>query len=239
MKQKIIDVSAWQGVIDWERAKGSIDGAILRCGFGGDDSRQDDRYFARNASECTRLGIPFGVYLYSYATTAAKAASEATHILRLIAPYKLTYPVYLDVEEENAAARAFAGEACRIVGERITGAGYRFGVYANLNWWNSYLVGLDQYSKWVAQYHRECTYRKPYDMWQYSCQGSVPGIAGQVDLNECYRDFTAEAGTKTLEVLAREVIRGQWGNGEERKQRLTGAGYDYWAVQARVNALLR
>ena len=71
------------------------------------------------------------------------------------------------------------------------------GIYANLNWWNNYLRSgkLDKYTKWVAQYHSKCQYKKPYDMWQYSSKGKVSGIAGRVDVNECYRDFPAELGS--------------------------------------------
>ena len=98
---KLIDVSEHQGKIDWEKVKPQIDGAILRCGYGMDIERQDDTYFRRNADECTRLGIPFGVYLYSYADSVEKARSEAAHVLRLIEGYKLSYPVYLDLEENE------------------------------------------------------------------------------------------------------------------------------------------
>ena len=71
------------------------------------------------------------------------------------------------------------------------------GIYANLNWWNNHLRSdkLDKYTKWVAQYHTKCQYKKPYDMWQYSSKGKVPGISGRVDVNECYRDFPGELGT--------------------------------------------
>ena len=196
MKLKIIDVSAFQGKIDWEKVKGQIDGAILRCGYGGDYPGQQDEQFERNAQECTRLGIPFGVYHYSYADTKEKAEGEAAHILRLIKPYKLSFPVYLDVEEEKDSTRSFAKSACRIVGEKIEAAGYWFGVYANLNWWRNYLTGLDEYTKWVAQYNESCDY-SGHDMWQYTSGGKISGISGNVDLNECYRDFPAILGGGT------------------------------------------
>ena len=90
MKKILIDVSEHQGKIDWEKVKPQIDGAILRCGYGSDYTNQDDEQFKRNADECTRLGIPFGVYLYSYADSIEKAKSEAAHVLRLIKGYKLS-----------------------------------------------------------------------------------------------------------------------------------------------------
>lgn len=191
IKTKVIDVSEHNGVIDWEKVKPHIDGAILRVGYGIDIQKQDDKYFKRNADECTRLGIPFGVYIYSYADTVEKAKSEAAHILRLIKGYKLSYPVYYDLEEKGTEKGAV--ERANIFGDIIEKAGYMCGIYANLNWWNNYLKGLDRFTKWVAQYHRECTYKgSNLDMWQYSEKGEISGIRGYVDMNDCYRDFPSE-----------------------------------------------
>ena len=93
----IIDVSQHQGVIDWNKVKGNIDGAILRCGYGDDITSQDDTQYARNLSECERLGIPRGVYLYSYARTETQAKSELAHILRLIKGHTFQLPIYLQL----------------------------------------------------------------------------------------------------------------------------------------------
>lgn len=191
MKKILIDVSEHQGVIDWEKAMYHIDGAILRCGYGSDYEHQDDEQFRRNADECTRLGIPFGVYIYSYAKTIEGIKSEAAHALRMVKPYKLAYPVYLDLEEpgleEGAVIRA------RVFGDIIEKGGYWCGVYANLNWWENHLVGLERFTKWVAQYYKECEYTGAnLDICQYTSKGSIPGISGNVDVNECYRDFPAE-----------------------------------------------
>lgn len=192
--KKLIDVSEFQKIIDWNKVKTQIDGAILRCGYGNDIKSQDDKMFERNASECERLEIPYGVYLYSYATDETMAKSEAAHILRLIKGKKLSLPIYLDCEEENPATRQYAKTACEIIGKIITDAGYQFGVYANLNWWNNYLVGVNEtYSKWIAQYSNECQYKGAYDMWQYTSTGKVDGINGNVDINECYKDFTTDS----------------------------------------------
>lgn len=198
MKKFVIDVSTWQGKIDWEKVKPHIDGVIIRCGYGQDITKQDDKRFKYNADECTRLGIPFGVYLYSYANSEEKAKSEAQHALRLIKPYKLSFPVYLDLEEYTK--RKGAADRAVIFCEMIKEAGYMPGIYANLNWWNNYLrsTKLDVYTKWVAQYHTKLQYKKPCDMWQYSSKGKVEGIKGRVDVNECYRDFPAELGIPVL-----------------------------------------
>lgn len=192
IKAKIIDVSTFQGEIDWEKAKPHIDGAILRCGYGMDQTNQDDPTFKRNADECTRLGIPFGVYIYSYADNNERIKSEAAHVLRLVKGYKLSYPIYLDLEEKNTQNGAV--ERAKIFGDIIEKAGYWCGIYANLNWWNNYLKGLDCFTKWVAQWGvKECQYKgSNLDMWQHSEKGKVPGINGNVDMNYCYRDFPAE-----------------------------------------------
>lgn len=186
MKLKVIDVSSWQGKINWEKVKPQIDGAILRCGYGKEGT---DDYFMRNASECTRLGIPFGVYLYSYARNVDSARIEAEHVLSKIKPYKLTFPVYYDLEEEGNGSENFI-EIAEAFGDIIEKAGYWCGVYANLNWWNTKLNGLERFTKWVAQWSGSCSYQGDnLDMWQYSATGQIDGISGQVDLNICYRDF--------------------------------------------------
>lgn len=192
MKKILIDVSEHQGVIDWEKVMPHIDGAILRCGYGGDYEDQDDSMFRRNADECTRLGIPFGVYIYSYAKSIQAAQYEADHVLRLIKGYKLSYPVYLDLEQSGTEYGAV--ERANVFGDIIEDAGYWCGIYANLNWWENYLKdGLERFTKWVAQYYRVCEFTgSNLDIWQYTEKGNLPGIKGNVDMNECYRDFPAE-----------------------------------------------
>lgn len=242
MKKILIDVSEHQGKINWEKTKNNIAGAILRCGYGSDIKSQDDEQFKRNADECTRLGIPFGVYLYSYAKTEEQAKSEAAHVLRLIEGYKLSYPVYLDLEEggtENGAVKR-AG----IFGDIIENAGYWCGIYANLNWWENHLNGLERFTKWVAQYNTTCDYKGANkDIWQYSSKGKVDGITGNVDMNVCYRDFPAEITEgvvakptlKPVDVIADECIAGKWGNGADRVCKLMQAGYDANEVQNVIN----
>ena len=192
MALRVIDVSEHQGKIDWEKVKGSIDGAILRCGYGDNITAQDDKQWARNIAECERLGIPRGVYLYSYADSDAHAQSELQHLLRLLKGHTFQLPIYIDCEE--AGTERYAPAACRIVCEGLKAAGYTPGVYANLNWWNNYLTGVTAYTRWVAQYNSQCDYAGSYDIWQYSSGGSVPGISGRVDMNWCYKEFDQLVG---------------------------------------------
>ena len=143
-----------------------------------------------------------------------------------------------------------AVERACVFGDIIEAAGYWCGIYANLYWWEMILKdGLERFTKWVAQYYSKCEYTGAnLDIWQYSRKGRIDGIGGNVDMNECYRDLPGEilggktvtqaAAKKTVDEMAAEVLDGKWGNGGEREQRLTAAGYDYEAVQARVNAIV-
>lgn len=197
MAYKVIDVSEHQGLIDWNTVKGNVDGVILRCGYGDNITSQDDKQWARNIAECERLGIPRGVYLYSYADSDAHAQSELQHLLRLLKGHTFQLPIYLDCEQ--AGTEWYAPTACRIVCEGLKAAGYTPGVYANLNWWNNYLTGVTSYTRWVAQYNSQCDYAGSYDIWQYSSSGSVPGIAGRVDMNWCYKSFDQLGGGDGVE----------------------------------------
>lgn len=189
-----IDVSVHQGTIDWEKVKDNVDFAILRCGYGINETQYDDRQWKRNADECTRLGIPFGVYLYSYAETDAEARSEAEHALRLLQGYSPSLPVYLDLEDEkyiapnctNAQILSHATIFC----EAMEAAGYRAGVYANRYWWTTKLTSseYDKWDRWIAIYGPTDSpgYSKSYSCWQYTSSGSVSGISGNVDMDYWY-----------------------------------------------------
>lgn len=182
-----IDVSEFQGNIDWEKVKSSgIDFAILRCGYGMNQTNQDDAKFLRNATECERLGIPYGVYLYSYATNTSRASSEADHVLRLLKGRSPSYPVYYDMEDNSTLPyRANFDDIAKTFCNKISNAGYAVGVYSSLNWWNNYLTAscFDNWHKWVAQWYTTCQYEGEFSLWQYTSSGSVSGISGRVDMN--------------------------------------------------------
>ncbi|MBQ3357204.1 MAG: InlB B-repeat-containing protein [Oscillospiraceae bacterium] len=195
-----IDVSAHQGSINWDLVAPQIDFAILRVGYGSDLTNQDDSQWANNVAACERLGIPYGVYLYSYANTAEKAASEAQHVIRLLQGHTPTLPVFYDLEDStvqacgNATIYSFATIFCNA----IEAAGYLPGVYANLNWWRNYLTdpGYDQWYRWVAQYNTSCTYTGTYCMWQNSSSYQMSGItANTVDTNYWYGPFPNGGGS--------------------------------------------
>ena len=190
----IIDVSIHNGVIDWSKVKSSgVDGAIIRCGYGRDMTKQDDANFARNMDGAIAQGLRVGVYLYSYAKSEDSAKSEAAHVLRLVNPYKdhITLPIYYDLEEPGTESGA-KERAC-IFGDIIEKAGFWCGVYASLYWWNNYLKGLDRFTKWVAAWgsNNGNPGVKPniqgLDLWQYTSNGKINGITGRVDCNELFK----------------------------------------------------
>ena len=200
---KGIDVSQWNGNIDWEKvAQSDVDYAIIRVGYGNDEVAQDDKQFQNNIKGCVENKIPFGVYIYSYATNISMARSEAEHTLRLIKDYELNFPVYYDLED-NSLTNLSAdnlGVIAKTFCDVINDAGYEVGIYANLNWWNNYLTDpvfdSPNWYKWVAQYNSVCNYQKPYTMWQCCSNGKVDGIDGLVDINFWYsdvRDFDYKA----------------------------------------------
>ena len=195
MSKKGIDVSEFQGKIDWEKVKNDgIEFAILRCGYGMDFSNQDDVEYERNANECERLGIPYGVYLMSYANTVEKARSEAKHVLRLIEGRKISLGVWHDIEDNGTSGAINKESLTNIINtfcNTIKNAGYKVGVYANLNWLENKIEKTikDNYDIWVAQYYSKCEYEGKYIMWQHTSSGKVNGISTNVDMNILYEDL--------------------------------------------------
>ena len=197
-----IDVSVWQGNIDWDKVKGNIDFAILRCGIG-KYSSQKDRYFERNYAECKRLGIPVGIYHYSYAKNVDEARKEANVVLSWLKGKEIQLPVYYDIEDPSqiGLGKEINTNMCFAFCEVIEKAGLWAGVYANKSWFTSLLDG-DKLGKrftcWLAQYHTEPTYKGKFDIWQNTSSARLPGItANTVDTNYMYRDLIAEIGNKT------------------------------------------
>ena len=200
MPLKGIDVSNSNGCIDWSKVKPRINFAILRCGYGSDRADQDDKQWERNVSECIRLGIPWGVYLYSYAMSTAEAESETAHALRLLKDRRPVFPVFIDMEDADGykakrggISKQLATSICWIFCDALAAAGYSPGVYANKDWAVNRLdmAKLSKYPFWLAQYNNCVTYSGKYDLWQYTSSGTVPGVTGKVDMNYSYRDFSA------------------------------------------------
>ena len=238
-----IDVSEHNGTINWQSVKDAgIDFAILRVGFAGDTSGgRLDNYFKRNVSECERLGIPYGVYLYSYARNEDEAQAEARLMLSALKGHSPTLPVYYDLEEQKTNADGspkwtpfndsskLASIAKTFCGQ-IAAAGYKPGIYANVNWFKNYLTDpcflSSGWSIWTAQSwyggrYDECLGLTPeapakYDCWQYSFRGSVPGVSGDVDVNYWFREGLGDHWEKTEDGVFYLSADGQPYKGERR-----------------------
>lgn len=198
MATKVIDVSKYQGVIDWAKVKADgVAGAIIRCGYANrDGSITADPYFKRNMLAAAAAGMPVGVYVYSYCRDETGARTAARNVLEMVKPYKLEYPLVWDCEESKIAitlGKAKNTAICKAALEVWEQAGYYAMLYSYKNFVGSYLYmnQLAAYDFWLAHYTAKTNYSGPYGMWQYSSSGSVNGINGRVDMNHCYRDYPA------------------------------------------------
>jgi GH25 family lysozyme M1 (1,4-beta-N-acetylmuramidase) len=183
---KGVDVSKYQGEIQWAKVAASgVEFAILRSSWGR-EPHQVDPFFYRNIAGAQEAGLRVGAYHYGYAKTAAQARQEAAFFLDTVKGCRFSMPLYYDFEDPSQAtltkpeATAVAEAFCR----QVKDAGYAAGIYANLEW---LLCRLDMqklpYSLWLAQWGSKPGYQGNFDVWQYSAQGRVPGIKGPVDLN--------------------------------------------------------
>lgn len=202
--KKGIDVSQWQGVIDWAKVKAAgIQFAMIRAGYG---QNNIDPQFKRNISECNRLGIPCGIYWFSYAYTEAMAIREAEYALAAVEPYKLDYPIAFDYEgasvdyakkngvvPDKAHVTALANAFCG----RIEQAKYYAMVYTNPAYLSQYYDSYvpKSYDIWLAQWPANPDpAAKPAQaggIWQYTNSGTVSGISGRVDMDAAYYDYPA------------------------------------------------
>ncbi len=198
-----IDVSKYNGNIDWDAVKNSgVSYVIIRCGYRGytQGSIIIDSKFEQNIKGATNAGLKVGVYFYSQAIDEVEAVEEASFVLDVVKNYKITYPIFLDVEYSGAAgntgradglSKAERTAVCKAFCETIRSGGYTAGVYANKTWLETMLDPnqLSSHKIWLAQYAATPTYTGRYDMWQYKSTGKVSGISGNVDMNLSYLGY--------------------------------------------------
>ncbi|WP_052950902.1 GH25 family lysozyme [Clostridium baratii] len=194
---KGIDVSEHQGVIDWNKVKDHVDFAMLRAGHG---KNNIDKQFERNIKECNRLGIPVGIYWFSYALNEDMARQEAKYALAAVKNYRLEYPISFDLEYDtlNYAKKngvnidkRLATNMVKAFCSEIEAAKYYAMNYTNQDFINNhfYFNEIERYCPWYAWYNKELD-RSNVGMWQYSESGSIPGIDGhEVDLDYARVDF--------------------------------------------------
>lgn len=188
-----IDVSEWQGSVDWSKV--NADFAILRAGYGRLATQKDKR-FDEYYKGAKAAGIPVGAYWYSYAMSEDEARQEAKACLEVLKGKQFEYPIYFDLEEKkqfelgrekvSAIIDAFLGE--------LEKADYFCGLYMSAYYLTAYTTEYikARYCVWVAHYDvSKPDYSSPYGMWQKSSRGNISGISGDVDIDECYEDYPA------------------------------------------------
>lgn len=208
--QRGIDVSYYNGAIDWNAVKGDgIEFAIIRAGYGMYDNQKDVR-FEENYSGATAAGLPVGVYWYSYAKTPTEAEREADVCLRILSSKRLSIPVYFDIEDRSQInlGRDAITELCIRFCDKIKQSGYSAGIYSNTDW---FLNRIDlsrtaSYSKWLADYRTNYNTTLPRDIHQYTNRGRVAGINGEVDLNNSFINFSIEEPPQNDQVVVEVTV---------------------------------
>lgn len=252
MALKGIDVSQWQGNIDWQKVKDAgVQFAMLRAGYGRNNL---DTKFHRNAQGAIAAGIPIGLYWFSYALNVEMARKEAQYAVELAKKYKITWPIAYDLEYDTVSyaakngitiTKSLATQMAIAFCEEIKRLGYIPMVYTNLDYLNRYFDRSQfPYDLWYAQYASTASVTDK-EIWQYSSKGSVPGIAGNVDMNHGYKDYgnggdskpdptptPSPAPSGTTLNLAVAVMQGKYGAGQDRKNAL---GTRYQEVQDFIN----
>lgn len=254
VKFKGIDVSGYQGRIDFKAVKASgVEFAIIKAGY----NLRPAATWETHYTNAKNSGIKVGAYWYSIATTIEAAQEEIKAFLAALEGKQLDFPVFLDVEEETQfnKGKAFVTQLVETWCSELRKAGYFSGVYCSSWWYTNYVEEKTRakYPAWIADYRGKCYYNGEYGIWQYDA-ADVPGVQYICDRDEGYVDYSIEikrdgwnnykAGAeqtepeKTVDELAHEVLNGLWGVGQDRKDRLTAAGYSYKDVQGRVNEIL-
>lgn len=208
LPKKGIDISEFNGDVDLAGLKGQIEFVIIRCGYGGDYTNQDDPQFENNVRKCEAAGIPWGTYLYSYAKDTSMAQSEAAHTLRLLKGKHPQYGVWYDVEDSTLPTGEALIDNVVTYCQAIQQAGYYCGLYSFLFWMQTRLNSprLDPYDKWVAQWSSQLDYQKPAGMWQFTNQLVLNGKT--FDGNWAYKDYPALTGGKEeSDMTEAEVVK--------------------------------
>ena len=189
-----IDVSRWQGNINWKQvADDGIEFAIIKAG-GSDDGFYTDRNFYTNVQGCSANNIHCGAYYFvgKKCKSASDGAADAVRFFNIIKDQKLDYPVYIDFEAPDRTNKQGNTDACFAFCEQMEAFGYYCGIYSSdISGFQDrlFLDQLKRFDKWVARYGSSPKYVKKYGMWQTSSSGHVAGIAGRVDTNYAYHDF--------------------------------------------------
>lgn len=198
VRLKGIDVSEWQGNIDFAKAAPNVDFVVIRAGFGNEAS-QIDKKWEQNYSGFKKLNKPVGAYWYSYADSAEDAKKEAQICLKALKGKQLELPIFYDIlEDDHIPILKAKGNVSKLINEIVPAFcsvmeenGYYVGVYCNTTGYNHYLNdgNKQRYVQWVSDWTGTCGYTGEKVLWQYSATGTVLGIQGNVDKDYAYTDF--------------------------------------------------
>lgn len=191
---KGIDVSKHNGNVNWSHVKADgVKFAIIRAGYGKEISQKDPQ-FENNYAGCKSNGVPVGAYWYSYAMSETEARQEAAVCLQVLKGKTFEFPIYYDIEEKKqfALGKAKCSAIAKAFLETLENAGYWVGIYSSKYFLSTYFTDeiRTNYAVWVAQYNARCTYCGQYGIWQKSSTGKVYGVSGNVDMNECFIDYS-------------------------------------------------
>lgn len=213
-----IDLSKYNKVTDWKAVSQNVEGVILRVGYRGYGSGKIviDPVFESYAKACYNYNIPIGLYFMSQAITPIEAVEEADFSLNYAEKYNASLPIFIDSEDGDGTAKVVRADAlskedrtdvCEYFCQTIANSRKRAGTYASTSWFVNKLdvKRLDKYLLWVAQYAPECTAKHRVDMWQYTSNGTVPGIQGRVDCSILY-GFPAPSKVTTIRTLKKGSI---------------------------------
>lgn len=254
-----VDISNYQSGVDYEKLKtDGIKFAIIRASYTGTSSHKQaaDAALDRHVNGCISQGIDYGFYHYSCAVSEEEAKREAQFIVEQIKAFPLPkYPVFFDAEEMQIAnkGKAAATEIALAFIDEVERLGYPCGIYANPSWLETYLDKTRIIGKcdiWLAHWVKESKYKYGQKLWQNGLRYSA-GL--QIDSDICFVDYPSETAKwyemhgivpavpalKTIDEIVDEVWNGKWGNGQQRFENLTAAGYDYYAVQDEINRRIR
>lgn len=243
--KKGIDISEHNGSIDFTKVKNDgIEFVIIRVGWiGNKENHTLDKKFIENYNNAKACGLKIGFYVYSYIENETSMLSAINWVKKQILGKTHDYPIFLDVEDKQISGLSKEKQTnlCEYFCDNFENSG----IYANLDWFKNKLNvnNLINYKIWLAQWTSANNHSADFkvDLWQYSSKGKVNGINSNVDMNyclNCEENSSTITGQLSIEEVANAVIRGEFGNGEERKTLLANAGYNYNEVQSKVNELM-
>jgi len=242
-----IDISQWQRGLNLANFKDKF--VIIRAGYG----CRVDKAFNDFVRQCKLYNIPMGFYWYSYAVNVAQAREEAQQFLRTVSGIKVSCGLWLDMEDADGYKKRHGvlyqkaiSDMCRAFMTELDKGGIYCGIYSSKSWFGTYITGCEKWDKWVASWGKNNGYLTTNTsnlgtMQQYTSRPIDKDVIYtpiETYTKNSKQPDVSRGPHKSNSTIADEVLKGLWGNGKDRKNRLTNAGYDYNAIQRLVNIKL-